>query len=326
MKRKILLILIIFFIFVSSCSKHGVSTAYLYFPELYHGSGVEAYENGNITAAIHLAKSACENYSYDDCNLLGRLLTEGRYLDKDYGRAYTYFNKGCNAKNGYSCLYLGDMYKEGNGVKQDLKKRDEYYEQAIEIFFQACKDNVSTGCRGLGESYMLGYIEDPHQETAVYLSKSCNNNDYKSCVLLGDFYYYKADNKSEAFKYYQSACDNHNPQGCIKLLDLYNRDKTQQLKNKASVLFKADKMCKSGASNMCFFLGDMYRNYSRISRINHEKSFDYMRYSCDFNHSYGCKVLGDMYSTGFGVEESDGSAKLYYYKACQLGFSAACNN
>lgn len=326
MKSKILLILIIFFIFVSSCARFSASDAYLYIPELYHKSGVEAYDNGNIKAALHLAKAACDNYSYDDCNLLGKLYLEGRYLDKDYNKAASYFNKGCIGKNGYSCLYMGDMYNTGFGVRQSDKKRDEYYKQAFDIFFQECNDNISQGCRGLGESYLLGYLEDPYEEGVNYLKKACNKKDDKSCLILADYYFYKADNKSEAFTYYNAACTNHNSQGCMKLLDMYNRDKSKNIKETSPIMSKADKMCKSGASNLCFYLGDMYRNYSRISKINSEKSFDYIRYSCEFNHPYGCKVLGDMYSTGFGVEENDGSAKSYYYKACQLGFSAACNN
>ena len=49
MKSKILLFLIIFFVFVSSCARFSSNSAYLYIPELYHKSGVEAYNNGNIT-------------------------------------------------------------------------------------------------------------------------------------------------------------------------------------------------------------------------------------------------------------------------------------
>lgn len=326
MKSKILIFLIIFFIFVSSCARFRSADAYLYIPELYHKSGVEAYNNGNITVAVKLAKAACDNYSLDDCNLLGKLYSEGKYLDKSDIKAASYFNKGCMGKNGYSCLYLGDMYNTGSGVRQSDKKRDEYYMTAVDLFTQQCNDNLSSGCRGLGESYIKGYIDDPYEEGVSYLKKACGNKDGVSCLLAGDYYYYNKDNKSEAFTYYELACTNHNTKGCTKLLDMYNMDKSKDKKNASPIISRADKMCKSGAANLCFYLGDMYRNYSRLSRINPEKSFDYIRYSCEFNHPYGCKVLGDMYDTGFGVEENNGSALSYYNKACQLGYSAACNN
>ncbi len=326
MKSKILLFLIIFFVLVSSCARFSSKGAYLYIPELYHKSGVEAYNNGNITVAVRLARAACDNYSLDDCNLLGKLYREGKYLDKNDNMAASYFNKGCINKNGYSCLYLGDMYNIGAGVPQSDKKRDEYYMQGVDIFMQYCNDNISSGCRGLGESYILGYVEDPYEEGINYLKKACSKKDGAACLILADYYFYRADNKSEAFTYYETSCSNHSTEGCMKLLDMYNRDKTKDIKKASPIISKADKMCKSGAANLCLYLGDMYRNYSRVFKINPEKSFDYVRYSCEFNQPYGCKVLGDMYATGFGVKENDGSAKSYYSKSCSLGYSAACNN
>ena len=94
--------------------------------------------------------------------------------------------------------------------------------------------------------------------------------------------------------------------------------------SKAEIISKAEKMCQSGASNLCVYLGNMYKRYTRFSRIDKEKSFENMLVSCDFNNPYGCKLLGDMYSLGYGVQENDGSALRYYDKACQLGFISAC--
>lgn len=326
MKSKILIFLIIFFVLISSCARFSSQEAYLYIPELYHKSGETAYENGNITAALHLAEEGCANLNYDDCNLLGKIYAEGKYKDVDYDKSAKYYNKGCVAKNGYSCLFLGDLYNTGKGVIESNKKRDEYYQQAFNIFLQQCNDNKSQGCRALGESYLYGFIADPYEEGLNYLKKACSMQDSKACLILGDFYYYKDDKKEEAFSFYEKACKNHNSQGCLMVLDIYNRDKSKNIKQASQILSRADKMCKSGAANLCFFLGDMYRNYSRISSINAEKSFDYIRYSCEFNHPYGCKVLGDMYSLGFGVKKNNGSAINYYHKSCSLGFSAACNN
>ncbi|MDE7314646.1 MAG: hypothetical protein K2N11_02970, partial [Mucispirillum sp.] len=97
-----------------------------------------------------------------------------------------------------------------------------------------------------------------------------------------------------------------------------------ELKNIGNIVAHAEKMCKSGASNMCVFLGNMYKRYTRVSRIDKEKSYNYILSSCDFNNPYGCKLLGDMYSIGYGIKENKGSALRYYDKACQLGFISAC--
>ncbi|WP_412081015.1 sel1 repeat family protein [Helicobacter pylori] len=41
---------------------------------------------------------------------------------KDYIQAKKYFEKACDLNNSGGCSFLGDLYRSGDGVKQDLKK------------------------------------------------------------------------------------------------------------------------------------------------------------------------------------------------------------
>lgn len=326
MKSKKLLFLTIFLIFVISCARLKGPDAYLFIPELYHKSGNIAYDNGNIKVALHLAKENCDNQNSDECNLLGRLYEEGRYLSQSDTKAVQYYNKGCVDNNGFSCLYLGDMYNTGKGTVQSDKKRDELYNKAFDIFLTGCNDNKSEDCRGLGISYLNNYLTDPYEKAVDYLTKSCDLGNSKGCLELANHYFYKEQNKDKSFEFYEKACSLHNPEGCIRVIDMYNRDKSKNKLDVKDIIYRSDKMCKSGASNLCVYLGEMYRQYSRLSKIDAEKSFDYMRYSCEFNNPYGCKVLADMYFTGFGVAANSSYSKSYYNKSCSLGFSAACNS
>lgn len=324
MKSKIFIFLIFFIVFVSSCAKFKSEEAYLYIPELYHNSAQTAYDNGNIISALNMAAKNCKNLDYESCQLLGKVYLEGKYVEQSDSTALKYFTKGCVNKYPESCLYMGKMYNEGRAVTMNDKKRDVYYQMASTMFLQNCNDNKSSDCIELGQMYIKGILYDPYEEGINYLKKSCDLNNGKGCAMLGDYYFYEEDNKSLAFSYYKSSCDNHNPDGCLKLIDMYNTYKNTELNNKAEIISKAEKMCQSGASNLCVYLGNMYKRYTRFSRIDKEKSFENMLVSCDFNNPYGCKLLGDMYSLGYGVQENDGSALRYYDKACQLGFISAC--
>lgn len=324
MERKIFIFLIFFIIFIAGCAKFKSSGAYLYIPEYYLNSARLAYDNGNIASALILAKKNCDNLDYESCQLLGEMKLEGKYIEQNTDDALKLFTKGCINKYPASCLSLGKMYNDGTAVNANDKKRDSYYKMASIMFFENCNDNKSGDCMQLGQMYLNGYIYDPYEEGLNYIKKACSMENGNGCLTAGDYYFYKTDNKTQAFSFYEKSCANHNPEGCLKLLDMYNTYKFMELNGVESVLLQADKMCKSGASNMCVYLGNMYKRYTRISRINKEKSLEYISTSCDFNNPYGCKLLGDMYSTGYGIKENKGSALRYYEKACQLGFNSAC--
>ncbi|GAA7220959.1 hypothetical protein HpBGD77_13380 [Helicobacter pylori] len=44
------------------------------------------------------------------------------YDKQDFSKARKYFEKACDLNNGWGCSFLGDLYRSGDGVKQDSKK------------------------------------------------------------------------------------------------------------------------------------------------------------------------------------------------------------
>ncbi len=326
MKSKKLIFLTIFFILVSGCAKNKNADIYKYTPELYNNSGVTAYDNGNIKLAYKLALLGCDVGKYDECNLLGIIYKEGRYIHQNYAKAVKYFTKGCENNNGFSCLYLSEMYELGSGVLQNSSKKDYFYKKAVQIFNNGCSHNIGSDCYGLGIAYTYNSAVQNTADIIDTFIKSCDLEDSKGCAAAGDYYFYKEGDKVRAYEYYEKACYNNNPEGCIKSLDIYSKDRTKKAIEAEPLILKSEKLCTGGASNLCIYLGDMYREYNRLSRINHEKSFDYFRYSCDYNNPYGCKLFGDMYRLGTGIERNEKTAKSYYDKACSLGFFAACNS
>ena len=257
MKSKIFIFLIFFIVFVSSCAKFKGADAYLYIPEYYLNSAQSAYDNGNIAAALQIAEKKCDELDFESCNLLGIMYLEGKYVEQNDSTALKLFTKGCVNKYPASCMYLGKLYDEGRAVRANDKKRDAYYQMASTAFLQNCSDNKSSDCMQLGLMYVNGCIYDPHEEGLNYIKKSCDMGYGKGCLAVGDYYFYKMDNKTEAFSFYEKSCANHNPDGCLKLIDMYNTYKFIELKNADSIVNQADKMCKSGASNMCVYLGNM---------------------------------------------------------------------
>ncbi|MFP6316444.1 tetratricopeptide repeat protein [Helicobacter pylori] len=63
---------------------------------------------------------------------------------KDYIQAKKYFEKACDLKYGGGCFNLGALYYNGDGVKRDSKKADQY-------FSKACKLGDQEACEALKE-------------------------------------------------------------------------------------------------------------------------------------------------------------------------------
>ncbi|GAA7065783.1 hypothetical protein HpCHN105_01160 [Helicobacter pylori] len=66
------------------------------------------------------------------------------YDKQDFTQARKYFERACDLNNGGGCSFLGVLYYNGDGVKQDSKK-------AVALFEKACKLGYKKACEMLKE-------------------------------------------------------------------------------------------------------------------------------------------------------------------------------
>lgn len=323
MKRKIFFLKSFLFIF-TGCAAFVGSPSYHPLPENYDKSGVKAYDSGNIRAAVTLAKTACNNNSIDDCNLIASLHLRGEYFSENEDAAFRIFQTGCNLGNADACLYLSKIYEGNGGFERNEKARDKYYNKAVEIYSKNCDAEIAADCRGIGMLYGDGYIDDPDKKQETYLEKACLLKDAKACSLLGNYYLYNIGDKNKAEESYDKACSMNDGDGCVNLLDMYALRKNPDKKAAEKIIIQADKMCASGNAKVCVYLSDIYKRYTSVANTDLKKSFEYSEKSCEYNNPYGCKLLGDAYSAGLGITANRGTAGAYYDKACSLGYKNAC--
>ncbi len=90
------------------------------------------------------------------------------YNDNDHKRAVELWSKACNSGDIEGCIFLGLMYKNGEGVKQDTLK-------AIELFTNTCNRGAGSGCYNLGMMYKNGEMVRQDREMALkYFNTACN--------------------------------------------------------------------------------------------------------------------------------------------------------
>ncbi|UOR70313.1 tetratricopeptide repeat protein [Helicobacter pylori] len=63
-------------------------------------------------------------------------------MEKNLTKAAYFYSKACELKDGWGCSFLGVLYYNGDGVKQDSKK-------AVALFEKACKLGYKKACEML---------------------------------------------------------------------------------------------------------------------------------------------------------------------------------
>lgn len=96
---------------------------------------------------------------------LGDMYYEGDYVQKDYQKASSYFQKGCADKDEFSCHKLGNMHYYGRGVPQSYTEAAIYWEKAAEMGYSEAYYNLGSVI------YLDGKSGTPDREKAVYWLK-----------------------------------------------------------------------------------------------------------------------------------------------------------
>ena len=175
---------------------------------------------GSCTTWVGLLKLQCEHGQSAQCLALGKILDEGRFVQRDesqsaalFGRACddglqeacvaliafvkrggnTVFANACDRGDGASCFLLGSLYSSGSGVPIDPSS-------AFRLFKRACEAQWWRACGRLGVSYLAGQGTPVSPDLAIAsFEKGCQGRHAPSCVQAAQFY------RSGKFGYNQDA-------------------------------------------------------------------------------------------------------------------------
>jgi len=100
---------------------------------------------------------------------------EKAYNNGDYKKAASLYQKACNGGNAVGCSNLGNMYHDGEGVRQDYKK-------AASLYQKACDGGDATGCTALGAMYANGRgVRQNYSTAKKFYGKACGMGDQDGC-------------------------------------------------------------------------------------------------------------------------------------------------
>jgi TPR repeat protein len=75
----------------------------------------------------------------------------GPGVTKNDGEALVRYERACAAGNGWACLYTGDAYQRGYGVKPDFGKSSHFFLKACD----GTREGFKEECQAIGDRMMM---------------------------------------------------------------------------------------------------------------------------------------------------------------------------
>lgn len=263
---------------------------------------------------LEVLENDCAKVGYENYDKISKACYDlGVYYESiDENKAIDYYQKSCDAKGKDACYKLAFL-KKGFFLQYYLRL--------------ACDLGDKKSCDIYNE-FNLAYDGSViYVRDGIKYKPDCDKGDVKACAKLG-FIYEKIHKLDEAKKIWELTCENNFYEDCQKLgLELYKTSHTYD----AKIATYLEKACKSGLTQSCITLGDIYYNgyleYYGVKK-DKKKAIQYYHKACDDGSNYTCSILGDIYASGklikFGIERDMEKALYYYRKICDGGSNYYC--
>lgn len=209
-------------------------------------------------------------------------------IEKDYSKAFKFFEKAAEYCNEYAQRMLAWMYYYGEGVNQNLVKAKEWYDkfplkdQSFHFSFEDIVVTKDTKAQyAVGRMFYYGnYIKKDYLKAFEWVEKAAKQGNTDAQNMLGVLY----------------INGNGVRQDFLKARDWYLR---AAINDNAIAQYN---------------IGRMYYSGNGIE-TNYEEAFKWFEKSACHNYQYAKNMLGTLYKEGKGVAQDYFKAKEWYEKA-----------
>ncbi|MDP3330693.1 MAG: serine/threonine-protein kinase [Methylococcaceae bacterium] len=214
--------------------------------------------------------------------------------------------------------YLGRMYFNGTGIKQD-------YATALAMFEKAASQGDATGQNGLGAAYARGRGVDKNEATALtWYRKAAAQGHARAQNNLGDVFENGLGvdkNLPEAIDWYLKSANQGFTAAQNHLGQLY-ADGVMVPKDEAKAFEWYQKAADQDYASAQFHLGYMYLKGIGVAQ-DKSKAFEWTQKAADKGSASAQFNLGVLYRYGNGVAKDLTKADEWYEKAANQGHAEA---
>jgi uncharacterized protein len=306
------------------------TTTNLLFEESEHGNNkaqdlwgltllVQSRSPEQAEAGIRLIRNSAENGSVQAMLNLGSLYERGKYVRKNYNKAFHWFQMAADMGNAVGQLQLGACYHYGLGTTPDLRKA------AMNYRLSAGQTNF-VAMKSLGYMLMNGYgVEKDPQEAKYWFTRAANEgNNPRAMYNLGILCSQNLTDTNatvEAFQWYQKSAKLGDDLGCFQLASCYLRGLGVET-NVYSYRYWLLKAAFLGDTEAQYFTGQSYRTGDGLP-TNMENSLVWYRKAAAKNHPGALYDLALHYLADKTNHVSKVLADASMLKAAQLGHREA---
>ena len=155
------------------------STAWADTPEQQFQQGFEASTRGDYQTAFKLWLSLAEQGNASAQFNLGNMYANGQGVKQDDFEAVKWFRQAAEQGQANAQANLGSAYSAGRGVRQDDT-------EAVKWFKKAAENGSADGQLKLGISYLIGRgIQKDRTLAKEWFGKACDNSNQNGCKYYG---------------------------------------------------------------------------------------------------------------------------------------------
>jgi TPR repeat protein/transglutaminase-like putative cysteine protease len=240
------------------------------------------------------------------------------YRAKNYDAALKHWRPIAEQGDGDAQVYLGSMYKDGNGVPQD-------YAQAFAWYSKAAEAGHALAQAHLGFMYGngLGVAADNTQAVAWYRKSAALGDAYAQCNL-GEMYENGsgvARDFDQARFWYSKAAAQGSNRAAFLLGLMHDKGKGVTI-DFAQAMEWYRKAADKGFALAQLNVGMLYADGRGVPR-NYEQALVWFRKATAQGNATAQYNLGYAYENGYGVKADMVEAKQWYTRAANLGHAGA---
>lgn len=256
-------------------------------------------DHPRVSGAERALRKACEKGEQRACVGQAHLLVRHEPRSEAYGQALVLFDKACTEGIATACIAGAEQRRIGAARKVEAPPPEA-------LWTAACTLDSAAGCAGLGERLS----REKRDWDAAYTAwtKACDIGEASACTDLGRFVTHKHDpawpGEQPSADYLRRGCESGDPAGCFyqASLDIPRKGEPPE----AAYLLLA-RSCTGDFGEGCAELGEIH--LGRDTSFDDEIAAGHLKKACENGHFESCKVLGEMYQRGKGVEKDRAKAK-----------------
>ena len=255
-------------------------------------------ENPRVVAAEQALMVACDT-EQRACVGAAHLLVRHEPRSEAYANALTMFSTACASGLPGACVAGARQRRIGKARRVEAPSQ-------LEMWEQACTLHSAPGCLGLGEQLSRRKPTWPDAFTAW--SQACNTGEAHACTELGLLVESKHKTPWPAERsvndYLIQGCDNGDAEGCYWLAE---EGFVRQEEPSEATYVLLERSCEGDFGQGCADLADVHLR--RATSFDDEIAATHLASACDNGHFESCRILGNMYLRGKGVERDRQKAK-----------------